>query len=291
MLNNPYSDNAPYGHNNEKLIELDEVEEYTLEDFGLTVESMKNNHFGVSINDPNTGEPLPDAFYESKLETAVARIEKELDIVILPRVITEHHDFNVNDFRSHMYIHSYKKPIIQVENVRLEYGGSTVFNYPTRWWRVYGLHGHIQMMPTMMTGGGQDSLNLAQAYSGYPMIAGIPHLTQSQSAPQMFHLSYVAGLLPPKRSGVNHPHEAPADLWELIIKTALIEVFQQWGRLIIGPGIAGMDMNIDGISQRIDTTQSAMYGGASAEILQLNEDIGKLTKGLKSYFGMNLGII
>lgn len=281
----------PYRHNNQQHIDVEDVDKFTLADYGFTVDNVKANHFGVDVTDPRTGEPLPDSFYQSKIESAVARVEKELDIVVLPRIITEHQDFNRNDFESHMYLHTHKKPILQVEEVRLEYGGSTIFNYPTRWWRVYNLHGHIQMLPTMMLSGDQSSLNLAQVYSGYPMIAGVPHLAGNQSAPQLFHLEYVAGLVPPKRSGVTMNHEMPPDLWELVIKTALIEVFQQWGRLIIGPGIAGMSMNIDGVSQSIDTTQSAMYGGASAEIVQLNEDIANLTKGLKSYFGYNLGII
>lgn len=34
-----------------------------------------------------------------------------------------------------------------------------------------------------------------------------------------------------------------------------------------------------------------MYGGASADIKQIDEDIDKLERDLASYFGMNLGII
>lgn len=290
MIQNEHPGN-PYGHNNEKLINLEDVNKYTLEDYGFTVDSIKSNHFGVNITDPRTGEHLPDSFYQSKLESAVSTIEKELDIVILPRLLTEHHDFYRNDFESHMYLHTHRRPVLQVERVRLEYGRQTVFNYPTRWWRVSKLAGHIQMLPTLMLSGDQSSLNLAQVYSGYPMIAGIPQTVSGQSGPQMFHLEYVAGMLPPERSGVTMEHELHPDLWELVIKTALIEVFQQWGRLIIGPGIAGMSMNVDGVSQSIDTTQSAMYGGASAEIVQLNQDIQTLTTRLKSYYGTNLGII
>lgn len=290
MIQNDYQGN-PYGHHNQKLIDLEQVNNLKLEDYGLTVENVKANHFGIRVTDPRTGEHLPDPFYRSKIETAVAAVEKELDIVILPRLVQEHHDFYRNDFNSHMYIHTYHKPILQVEKVTLEYGGNMVFNYPTRWWRVYNLAGHIQMMPSLLLSGDQGPLSLAQAYSGYPMIAGVPHLTGSNHAPQLFHVEYVAGLLPPKRRGVTQPYEMHPDLWEVIIKVALREVFQQWGRLIIGPGIANMSIEIDGVRQSIDTTQSAMYGGASAEIVQLNEDIKDLFKRLKSYYGTNLGLI
>lgn len=290
MITNPY-ERPPYGHNNQKLIDLSEVDSYKLEDYGLTVDAVKANHFGIDITDPRTGGHLPDAFYKSKIESAVSQVEKELNIVILPRVIEEHHDFYSNDFNSNTYIHTFQRPILQVEKVALEYGGNLIFNYPTRWWRVYKLEGHIHMMPTLLLSGEQESLNLAQAYSGYPMITGVPRTVGRQHGPQMFHVTYVAGMLPPSRRGVTQPHEMHPDLWELIVKTALREVFQQWGRLIIGAGIANMQIEIDGVKQSIDTTQSAMYSGASADIELLNRDIETLTKRLKSYYGHNLGII
>ena len=58
--------------------------------------------------------------------------------------------------------------------------------------------------------------------------------------------------------------------------------------LIIGAGIANKSLDVDGISETIGTTQSAMYGGASAQILQINDDIDELLKGLQSYFGTNM---
>ena len=81
------------------------------------------------------------------------------------------------------------------------------------------------------------------------------------------------------------------DLEQLVIKYAIKEIFQQWGRLIIGAGIAGKSLSIDGVTESIQTTQSAMYGGASADIKQIDEDIDRLERDLASYFGMNLGII
>jgi hypothetical protein len=281
----------PYGHNNPQSIKLEDVNKYTLADYGLSVDAVKMNHFGVQVTDPRTGEHLPDAFYKSKIEAAVAQAEKMLDIVILPRILYEHHDFYSNDFGSYSFIHTFHKPILQVEAVRLEYGGSSLYNYPTRWWRVYNLPGHLQMLPNTMLTGGSDGLSLVQAYSMYPMVTGLPNTVGNNFAPQMLHVEYVAGMLPPTRSGVTAPNEMHPDLWNLIIKLALKEVFEQWGRLIIGAGIANMTIAMDGFSQSIDTTQSAMYGGASADILQLNEDIQKLYTGLKSYYGTNVGLI
>ena len=76
-----------------------------------------------------------------------------------------------------------------------------------------------------------------------------------------------------------------------MIKIAAKEIFQVWGRLIIGAGIEGKTLSVDGVSESIQTTQSAMYGGAYADIRQIDEDIQSMLAGLKSYFGMNMGII
>ncbi|AIW03335.1 hypothetical protein CPT_Mater178 [Bacillus phage Mater] len=283
--------NGRYGHNNPQALNIEDVEKYTLADYGLTVDAVKINHFGIDITDPRTGEHLPDAFYKAKLEAAVAQAEKMLDIVILPRLLSEHHDFYSNDYQSYTFIHTFHKPILQVEAVRLEYGAGTLYSYPTKWWRVYNLPGHLQMLPNTLLSGGSDGLSLAMAYTQYPMVSGIPATVGNNYAPQMMHVEYVAGMLPPTRSGVTKPNEMHPDLWQMIVKIAVKEVFEQWGRLIIGAGIANMTISIDGVSQSIDTTQSAMYGGASADIVQLNEDIKELYTGLKSYYGTNVGLI
>ena len=45
--------------------------------------------------------------------------------------------------------------------------------------------------------------------------------------------------------------------------------------LIIGAGIANQSVSIDGLSQSVGTTQSAMFGGASARIQNYSDDLEK----------------
>ncbi|WBF81222.1 hypothetical protein FMLHJGGC_00171 [Staphylococcus phage BSwM-KMM1] len=78
------------------------------------------------------------------------------------------------------------------------------------------------------------------------------------------------------------------ELEQLVIKYALKEIYQVWGNLIIGAGIANKTLEVDGITETIGTTQSAMYGGASAQILQLSDDIKEILEGLRAYFGYNM---
>ncbi len=281
----------PYAHGNPKHIDLDKIDDIQPADYGWTPATLKQYMFGVEVVNPETGEPLGDTFYEHIIDSAIAKAEKRLDIAIMPRLIRgEHHDYHQSDFNSYMYTHVFKRPIIQAEKLQLEVNGRGLYRYPSNWWKVYALAGHIQMYPTslMQTG---TQFGYEMTFSGYPQLAGMPPSGGQVDAPQMIHIDYVAGMLPRKNRGYNEDWECPADLEQLVIKYALKEIFQQWGRLIIGAGIASKSLTVDGISESIQTTQSAMYGGASAEIRQIDEDIQELEKSLVSYFGMNLGII
>ena len=282
---------APYSHGNPQHIDIAEIEQITPADYGWTPATIKSYMFGVRVVDPETGQELGDTFYEHVIDTSIAKAEKELDIAILPRLIkAEHHDFHQSDFNSFMYTHTYKRPIVQAEALKLEINGRPMYNYPSNWWKVYSLAGHVEMYPTalMQTGIG---FGYEQVFQGYPQLAGMPPSSGQTFAPQMVHVDYVAGMLPRKSRGYNAEWECPADLEQLVIKYAMKEIFQIWGRLIIGAGIAGKTLSIDGISETIQTTQSAMYGGASADVRQIDEDIDKLLSALRAYFGLNLGIV
>lgn len=283
---------APYAHGNQQHVDPEKVNDYTLADYGLTADTVKAYMYAVKVLDPETGKEMGEAFYNHVLEVAIGKAEKELDIAILPRFEEEHHDYHQSDFNSFMYTHTFKRPILQVEALSLEMNGRAMYRYPSNWWKVYNLAGHIELYPTaLMQSGGTGGMGYDQVFSGYPQLAGMPPAGGANYAPQMIHVNYIAGLVPRERAGVSRDWEMPADLEQLIIKYALKEVFQVWGRLIVGAGIASKTLIIDGVSESIETTQSAMYTGSAADIILIDDDIAKLTANLKSFYGFNLGII
>lgn len=81
------------------------------------------------------------------------------------------------------------------------------------------------------------------------------------------------------------------DLIAYIAKDAAIEVLERWGRLILGAGIAGYSISMDGISSSIDSTQSAENTGSTADIKLLQTDMKDIRNALKSYYGYNLGVL
>lgn len=280
----PFSGNPSY-------FTRDQLGTLTLEDYGLTPEAVKANHFGIDVRHPKTGQYLPDAFYEQKLRTAVNRAEMMLNIDIIPRLRPEKHDYQSSSFQSYHYIKTYKKPILHVESFSAAYGGQSHHPFPEDWWKVYNLPGQIQMMPHLMMSA-QGNLDINQFFGSLPFAVGLPAQVQGQSsAPQVFQIEYISGMLPPRRDGIHYDWDMPENLYEMILKIALIEIFNQYGRLIIGPGIADIQIEQDGISQKIGTTQSAMYGGASAEIMQVEREVAEMKKELMAYFGFNIGLI
>ena len=306
--------NEPYSHNNPKLVDLETIESITPSDYGLTPEAIKASMFGVKVVDPNTGNEMGDSFYTYAIETAISKVETELDIVILPRVVTEHKDYNYAEYSSYMFLHAKSKPILQVETLGLEVNGSYKRNYPSEWWKVYNRPGHIQVASAPLYGaisgnmgggiatfsggayfggfdggyggrlhGGISSLPNGSSLGGYkpnPVSGG-----NQNSYPQLIHVSYIAGMLPQRRAGVTEEWEMPTLLNELIVKMASKQIFQQWGRLVVPMGISSKTLTIDGISESVSYTSSATNGAIKSEIGQLDEDIADGLNKLRGYYG------
>lgn len=279
--NNPFKEERPK-------ITKEYMDSLTLEDYGWTPKAIKNSFiFGIDIKDDN-GNELDENFYNYLIETGIDQAEQELDIAIIPRYLQEEHDYNEQEYNSYMFTKTHKRPIVQVEELKLNFAGQTIYDYPEDWWRVYNKQGQIQLFPTTLMKASGAGVNMS-SFGAFPKHLGsTPQGYNRTFAPQMIELGYVAGMLPKKRAGVTMDYEMPHNLQTLVIKFALRELFQVGGRLIIGAGIASKSLSIDGVSETIETTQSSMYGGYSAEILQIDSDIKELLSNLRSYFGTNM---
>lgn len=285
-----------YQPNNPKRIDLNKVEDVTPNDYGLTPALLKTYMFGLNIIDPETKQKFSDTKMQYFIDEAVSNAEEKLGICILPRIIPdERHDYDGNEFKSMNFIQTYEHPILQLEDVSLMYNNTKLVTFPVEWWKIYPREGQIKAFPSIYNAaGGQGMVSNAIAQSvvgisGMNMLS-IPGLYGGQDVPQVSSVTYVAGILPPHRRGMNRDFEMPATLLSLIAKYALRELLEIWGDLIIGAGIASQSINVDGISQSIDTVQSAMYTGGAARISLVNDTIGKLEDVLQNYYGTN-GIV
>lgn len=263
----------------------EDVDSLTLEDYGMGPADVKASLFGLKVVDPATQQDIDDSFYKQQIETAVAQVEQELDIAIFPRFETEYHDYIDIDYGNFMHTHVYKKPIIQVDFLGMNYNTRKMRDIPRDSWNVYHLAGQIEVLPSpyMNLMAEVNPLGLRTT-----MNMGLYGGTHTGSAPQMIKVQYVAGLLPRQKEGITKMWEIPATLERLVVKYAAKEVLQAWGNLVVQPGIANTSLSIDGISESTGLTQTATYSVISSRMMQLDEDIAGLTKALRGYFGGNM---
>lgn len=295
MVQFDYDNASTYDINNPKRIDLSKVDDITPADIGLTPYMIKKYMFGLKIVDPDTKQELDDSVYEHLIDTKIPYAEQQLGIAILPRIIAnERHDYYANDFMHYNYIQTYERPILQVNSVEMMYNNQRLEKFPTSWLKVYTRTGEIEINPAVIVGdsnvmnGGEAYMNGTQAISSAPLW-GLPGIASTDVVPQALQYTYVAGMLPPTRRGITRDWEVPLDLVQLIAKYVLRELLEIWGDLIIGAGIAGESLSVDGISESTTTTQSAMYTGGAARIKLIDDTIASLEQGLRNRYGYNKG--
>lgn len=237
----------------------------------VSVKAVKNNYlFGIDLSDAN-GNPLPEELFVHYLNAATDYVQNLLDIIISDTDFTERHDYIRNDYRNWGFIQLQHNPIKEVKRVTLMYGNERTVEIPLDWVQLNKLTGQITLFPSA---GSANSLIIGQT--------GLLFGFQSQWdwAPMLWEVEYTAGI------DENDPSIPFALLKETIFKRASMGILNVWGDLIIGAGIASQSVSIDGLSQSIGTTQSAMYGGASARIENYAKDIDeRLLPVLRQKFG------
>ena len=234
---------------------------------GLTTDDLIDNHFqGIDLMTYD-GTPFSRTFLVSSLNSAIDRAEQVFDICITPREIKDElHDFEGNSlFDSYQYTPLFKRPVKEIESITYKMGNRQILQVPKEWIQLDKRVGDVTIFP--ITG----SVNYINPALG----VAVPYFMTRPYMPMAVSINYKAGM---------EKEEIPHNLLDWIFKYAAITIFEVWGDQIIGAGIASASVSIDGLSQSIGTTQSAMYGGASARILEYRKDLEELTPIIRKYF-------
>ena len=234
----------------------------------LSVEELKQRYlFGIDLTD-DAGNELPPAVFEHYIAAAIARLEHELDIPILPASFCDFHDYYRGDYHAFNLIKLDNRPLISVEEFRVQYpSGQTVIVFPPEWFRLNKPEGQIQIVPTAGT---LSEILVGQGGSFLPAIYnGLDYL------PQLFQLDYTAGF----ESG-----KVPANLIDIVGKLASMGPFNIFGDLIAGAGIANLSLSLDGLSQTVGTTASATNAGYGARLIQYGKEIKEALPALRRYY-------
>jgi hypothetical protein len=234
----------------------------------VTVAQLKATYlFGVKVRDRETGASYSEEAYQNAIDTAVSMVEHYLDISVMPvRNYVEYKDYRINDYSEWGYLQLDNFPVECVKQMRLVYFRDENAEpivaqvIPNAWLRLNNHDGIIRLIPnTRFPGNLQIDAN-----GGF-----FPELLRSSMIPHAWEITYDYGFC----SG-----NVPVLINQAVAMLAAIIVLITAGHLILGAGIAGTSISLDGLSQSIQTTQSAENSGFSSTIKDISDKLFGKTK-------------
>lgn len=229
----------------------------------VTIAKIKATYlFGVKVRDRETGALLPDAAYQNALDLAVSYFEHFLDISISPvRQHIEYKDYHLNDYAEWGYMQLDNYPVESITQLQMVYFRDedglpvTVQVIPNSWIRLQNHDGTLRLIPNTRF---PSQLQINEAGSFFPEIL------RATEIPHLWQITYDYGFC----SG-----NIPTLLNQCIGMMAASIVLITAGHLILGAGIGSTNIGLDGLSQGIQTTQSAENSGFSAVIKDFKDFI------------------
>lgn len=261
----------------------------------ITVQKLKETYLFGALHFPDyKGDELSDDALQTFINNAISMLEHDLDLAIMPRLKTEFKDYSANDYYDWGFMQLNNNPVISLESLKVvfikgvnpatnEEEFETVLDIPKQWLRLDPDAGSIRMIPNNKFPG-----RLAVGSGG----AFFPELFNRHShVPHLWEVKYYHGF----KAGC-----IPSVLNAAIGLIASIYAMNILGDLIIGAGISGTSLSLDGLSQSIQTTASAENHGFSAKVkdyarqLYGDRTIGStgIIEALRRYYrGQNMNII
>ena len=134
------------------------------------------------------GTPFPDVLFEAAIDQAVSIIETDLQINIDPLIVEkERHDTRYQDRDSFFMFKLDQRPVVSVDNVRIQHGNYTPIDIPDAWYNlILPRHGQFQLIPTTESLGGFIITNNGLVYPGLLM-------ANYEYFPGYFSLDYTCG--------------------------------------------------------------------------------------------------
>ena len=246
----------------------------------LSVKDLKDKYlFGIEIEDQQ-GVAYPDSAYELYLQAAQQNLEQFLNVKFAKQVFEETIPFDRNLWESWGYIRC-TYPVVCPLSLEGFLNTTKQATYPQEWLtakkesdgQLY--HRNIYVVPA-----GQNST----AISSTVVFSGtIPEIGYgfAREIPEYWTVKYVTGF-----------DRIPFDIIDIVGKLASIKVLNVGGDLVIGAGIASSNISIDGLSQGIQTTQSAENSAYSARIRQYEKELKEQLPIIRQrYVGISWGAI
>jgi hypothetical protein len=249
----------------------------------LTVDKLKEQYlFGIVIKD-GQGNELPDSAFQSYIDNATSMLEHFLDISITPiDGYYEDRDYRLNDYADWGYIALNNYPVRNIQKIEMIYfrdenaEPEVIQEIPKNWIRLQKHDGIVRLIPNA-----RFPANLQVGQTG----SYFPEVLRTEMVPQLWRITYDYGF---------EAGKIPKLINQVIGYLAASQALIIGGNLVLGAGIAGSSISLDGLSQSIQTTQSAENSAYSATIKDYGtrlygankDDTTGLLRLLKNYYKM-----
>lgn len=206
---------------------------------------------------------------------AQQEIEKFLEIRFNKTFIEHTQSYYKDDYWGGFPILPVKLPVAKALSFIGFLNGIEQIKYPLDWMNIKkDNEGHyykkIHLIPTGST---TSRANADIILTGITAYLG---LTSYGQVPNYFTVQYVTGY---------DYDDIPMDLLNVTGKLAAIGLFNILGDIILGsPGITGISLGMDGLSQSINTTMSTGNAGYSARVKQYAAEIDQTLKRLRLFY-------
>jgi hypothetical protein len=238
--------------------------------------------YGISTKSRD-GSDISNDTMKMYILSAQQEIEKFLEIRFNKKLIEETQNYYKDDYWGGFPILRPKLPVAKPLSFIGFLNNIEQIKYPLDWLNVKkDSEGHyykkIHLIPTGSTTSRANSdiiLTGITAYLG---------LTSYSQVPNYFSIQYI--------TGYNY-EDVPLDLINVVGKMAAIGLFGMLGDIILGsPGIMGLSLGMDGLSQNISTTMSSGNSGYSARIKQYSGEIKVTLDRLRLFYkSFNISVV
>lgn len=218
--------------------------------------------FGTPPIDIN-GDIMSDEAINFYIESAQLMVEHDLSIKLIRQSLMENPDYSYDDWREWGYTPTVY-PVEKALSLNGYINTSLQVTYPVEWLSAKRrtekdlYHRNVSLVPVA---GSIGSITGSTVFVGI-----VPYIGWfgSKQVPNYWSLVYITGF-----------QKVPKVILEAIGKIAAISVFAILGDAVLGVGVASKSLSIDGLSQSVNTTASAMYSAFSARIGQYEKDLEK----------------